>query len=174
MTRARTKPAMPQFTAANDNDPIEPTAERLRHANDNSVRTAAGGTRIDDTQVLRLQRAGRLTNVQLAAAEHYFRDWYDAGLAPLGAIDYAKVQVDGSKPMSVSDRKMAASDRYNQATGLLGRYRRAIELVVLLEHTIEHVGRDMGFGNAPQARAVGMDRLEGGLDLLARHYRMTA
>ena len=162
---------MPKFSFSED-EIVQPTAERLRHANDNFARTATGGTRVDDTQVLRLQRAGRLTNVQLAAAEQYHRDWYDAGLAPLGAIDYAKVQVDGSKPMTVGDRRMAAAERYNAATALLGRYKRAIELVALLEHTVEYVGRDIGFGNAPQARAVGMDRLEGGLDLLARHYRL--
>jgi hypothetical protein len=161
---------MPHFDFMDE--PVEPTPERLRHANDNHAKIAGGATRVDDIQVIRLQRAGRLTNVQLAAAEQYFADWYNAGLAPLGAVDYGKEHVDGSKPMTVSERRMAAADRYNAATAVLGRYARAIELVVLLDHTVEYVGRDVGYGNAPQARVCGIERLEGGLDLLAVHYRL--
>ena len=150
---------------------VPPTPERLRHANDNFV-TVAGATRISDAPVDRLFNAGKIDKTQHEAGQRYYADWYAAGLAPLGAIDYGKPQVDGSKPTEVSEFRMAAVDRCNRATRSMGRNRRTIDMVVLLEQGVEAAGREVGFRNAPQARAVGLDRLRAGLDDLAKFYKL--
>lgn len=165
----RAEPSLPEF-GLTDDEAIEPTPERMRHANDNHVTGKDGILRMEDSQVRRLYRAGRLTAAQFDSAERYHQDWYDAGLAPLGAIDYAKVRVDGSKPTDVSDRRMSAADRYNKATAAMGREKRVVELVVLLEQGLVAAGKDMGLLNEPQARAVALYALQGGLDALARQY----
>ena len=171
-------------------DPIiQPTTERLRHARTPAV-TAPDGTvlvaandnvdldqstravRMSDSPLDRLLRTGRISIDQHSAGMQFYADWYNAGLAPLGAIDYSKIMVDGSKASAISEFKLGAKDRYNRSCEMLGTYfRPTVEAICLHEQAIESAGRKLGFRNASQARAVALDRLCGGLDLLVRRYR---
>lgn len=108
-----------------------PTPERLRHANDNYV-SIGGAHLMQDAPIAALYRAGKITKVQHQAAERFFADFYDAGLAPLGAQDYGRPVVDGRSPRSESDKRFAAVDRYNAACKSLSRYGlREVDRVVL-------------------------------------------
>lgn len=152
---------------------IEPTAERLRHANDNHKVLPTKATRTLDAPIDRLRSSGALSESQHAAALAYYADWYAAGLAPLGAVDYSRVIVDGSKPNSTSDYRFAALTRFNKSAGVLTEFfRETVNLIVLHEQSVERVGRNLGLNNSSQARAVAMDRLRCGLDLLAKRYRV--
>lgn len=145
-----------------------PTHERLTAANDNYVITPGGPARMQDAPIARLLRAGTISESQAAAADAYFADYYAAGMSPLGAVDYERVLVDGSKPGSTSDFRLGAQDRFNRSRRLLGTFFGVVvDMVVLHEQGIEAAGRRIGINNASQARAVGLDRLRGGLDILA-------
>lgn len=153
---------------------ILPTPHRLQHANDNYVLDpTTRATRMADSPLDRLARSGGISNVQHAAGHAYFSDYYHAGLAPLGAVDYGKVLVDGSKPSSTSDRRLGARDRYNKAADALGGYfRPTVDAVCLHEQGLEVAGRKLNFNNVSQARAAALVVLRGGLDVLARVYRL--
>jgi hypothetical protein len=151
---------------------VSPTPERLQHANDNHVQIpGTRATRMADAPIDRLRTSGALTESQYQAAATLFKDYYNAGLAPLGAVDYERFHVDGSKPSSVSDFRYAAIERYNRSCKELGEFFRVtVDAVVLREQSVEGAGRALGLGNASQARAVALDRLRGGLDILVKRY----
>jgi len=150
---------------------IRPTSERLLAANDNFVVEPGGATRMQDAPMARLFRQAIITAEQHQAGILYFQDWYNAGMAPLGAIDYGKAIVDGSRGDGVSDFRLSAQVRYNKSNTVLGAFFRAVvNAVVLHEQGLEAAGRGIGLNNASQARAVALDRLRGGLDLLVARY----
>lgn len=168
-----------------------PTKQRLRHAASPAVLAPDGtelvaandNVRVDpitrayhlaDSPIARLAGQGKITPIQRQAAERFFADYYNAGLAPLGAVDYSKVMVDGSKSSSTSDFRFAASDRYRAATGALSTgVLKIVDRIVLREMPVETAGRDVtGRKDAKQARAVAMFALTEGLDTLALHYKL--
>ena len=154
----------------------EPTPARLAHANDNfTIDPATRAYHLTDTPVERLHAAGKLTIWQKQAAEKYFADYYAAGLAPLGAVDYGKAMVDGTSPSGHSDYRFSAVDRWRNAGKTLSAGTlKIIDRVVLREMSIELAGRDVSGRKDPgQARAVAMFVLVDGLDTLARHYGFT-
>jgi hypothetical protein len=148
---------------------ITPTPERLKHANDNFV--SGHAVLMQDAPIDRLLRAGEITEVQHQAGLAYYADWYAAGMAPLGAVDYSRVIVDGSKPELISDHRMSAQDRFNQSRRALTTYFGiVVDAVVLGEQGVANAGKAIGINNRPQARAVAMDRLREGLGILAVRY----
>ncbi len=167
--KAKTKPAMPKFSF--DDEAVVPTPERLRAANDNFVVDRKTGTHtMQDSPVRRMHKDGRLTDAQLDAAERYYADWYAAGMAPLGAVDYGRPMVDGHSPKTESDYRVGAAQRWRRARTDLGALGQVVDRVVLEEQSLEAAGADLGWTGASQRRAVATDRLRLGLDVLARRY----
>jgi hypothetical protein len=156
---------------------IAPTAERLLHANDNFVIDPSTNATKIQAPIARLKATGKINGVQAEAAERFYADYYAAGLAPLGAMDYERAIVDGTPPQGHSDYRSAASDRYRGACSSVGSAitLRVVDRVVLREIAIETVGRDISHrAHAREARAVAMDRLCEGLDCMAVFYRLVA
>lgn len=154
---------------------IIPTRERLRAANDNFVVEPETRAHRIQNPIARLKATGKINGVQAEAAERFFADYYAAGLAPLGAIDYEKAIVDGTPPQGHSDYRSAASDRYRGACSAIGSTLtlKFVDRVVLREIPVETAGRDISHrSDAREARAVAMDRLCEGLDCLAEFYRL--
>jgi hypothetical protein len=154
---------------------VIPTRERLRAANDNFVVDAETKAIRIQTPIARLKALGKLNGVQAEAAERFYADYYAAGLAPLGAIDYGKPIVDGTSPSNVSDHREAASQRYRGACSAIASSvtLKFVDRIVLREMPVEAAGREISFrSDAREARAVAMDRLCEGLDALAQFYRL--
>lgn len=147
---------------------IIPTRERLRHANDNFVVTGVA-IRMHDAPLDRLYRAGEITPQQHLAGQTYYQDWYSAGMAPLGAVDYSRVLVDGSKPGGVSDFRMAALERFKRSASVLGDDRTVVNSIVLHEQGLFVAGRAAG-ATTRTATAVARERLSRGLGALAVRY----
>lgn len=155
---------------------IIPTRERLRAANDNFVIEPETHAYRIQNPIARLKATGKINAVQAEAAERFYSDYYAAGLAPLGAIDYGKTQVDGTPPQGHSDHREAASERYRGACASVGSAitLRVADHVVLREIPVETIGRTIsGRSHAREARAVAMDRLTEALDSMAVFYRLT-
>jgi hypothetical protein len=144
----------------------------VRPANDNFVVDAVtGATRMHDSPLDRLKRTGAITPTQHEAGARYLADYYQAGLAPLGAFDYSRPVVDGASPKGHSDYRFAALQRWNGARAAMGdRVAAVADPVILHEQSIEAAGRSVGHANRPQAVAVATDRLIGALDILAKRY----
>lgn len=154
---------------------IIPTRERLRAANDNFVVDPETRAVRIQSPIARLKATGKINGVQAEAADRFYADYYAAGLAPLGAIDYGKAIVDGTSPAGQSDRREAASNRYRGACDAIGSSvtLKFVDRVVLREIAVETAGRDISHrSDAREARAVAMDRLYEGLDALAEFYRL--
>lgn len=167
----RVEPAMPKFSIQQDDGPASPTPERLAAANDNFVidRTTRAYT-MRDTPCDRLHRAGKIDDTQLEAARRYYADWYAAGNAPLGAVDYERPVVDGSSPKGESDYRLGALARWRGHRDALGRLGVVVDNVVLLEAPLAAAGAAAGVRGESQMRAVASFALLAGLDLLARRY----
>lgn len=156
---------------------VAPTIERLAHANDNFVVEPETRAYRIQSPIARLKATGKINGVQAEAAERFYADYYAAGLAPLGAVDYGKAQVDGSPQPGHSDYRSSASDRYRGACASVGSALtlRLVDRVVLREMPIEEAGRDISNrSDAREARAVAMDRLYEGLNCMAVFYRLVA
>jgi hypothetical protein len=155
---------------------LGPTPERLQAANDNFViDPTTQAYHFKDAPIERLLRSKSITTGQAEAGRRFYADYYMAGLAPLGAQDYGKPIVDGTSPMGHSDRRHSAVDRYNLACKAItfgnGQTLKVVDRVVLREMSVESAGRDVsGRKDDKQGRAVGMDRLIEGLDMLEKHY----
>lgn len=167
---------------------VKPTRQRLRlakspaviidgkvvvAANDNFViDSETGAARMQDSPIDRLRRTGSITEGQHTAGKRYYADWYAAGLAPLGAFDYTRPIVDGASPKGDSDYRSSASFRWNAARKAMGGFLAAVvDPVVLSEQPVESAGRAVsGRADRREARAVAMDRLLGGLDVLCKSY----
>lgn len=141
----RTQPSMPRLSFLETDEPaIDPTPERLRHANDNYLRVD-GVVRVTDTPIDRMLKRGEITPAQHAAGEAYRSEWQAAGLSPLGAVDYGRVQVDGKTPISTSDFRMMARDRFNRSNRAMSTAEKAVvNSIVLHEQTLFTAGRMAG------------------------------
>lgn len=151
-----------------------PTPERLRAANDNFTVDKKTGTYVfHDGPVERLYKQDKLTEHQIEAARRFYQDYYAAGMAPLGAQDYTRPVVDGRSPLIESDFRMGAAQRYNEACEALGsHFLKVVDRVVLREMNLEAAGKLIGYGNASQARVGALERLSGGLEVLAGYYKL--
>ena len=72
--------------------------------------------RLADWPLAMLRSRNVIDVIQEAAGERYFEDYYDAGLVPSGAMDYAKAKVDTSRYDFTPEFKLEAQDRFNDAT----------------------------------------------------------
>jgi hypothetical protein len=177
MTITITPPTRQRIARATTPPVVDDAGNVLVAANDNfTVDPVTRAYHLKDSPIERLAGQGKITAIQKQAAERFFADYYNAGLAPLGAVDYGKAMVDGTTPQSGSDFRFAAADRYRAATKILSAgVLKVVDRVVLREMSVELAGRDAtGFQNAPQARAAGMFALMEGLDVLAKHYGLVA
>lgn len=156
----------------NNEEFVTATRERLGHANDNFIyNPTTRATKITDSPIDRMLADGRISAFQFEAAQRYQQDWYNAGMSTLGAMNLEREPVDGGGESGISDHKLDAKRRYFSANRALGdHFRGAVESICIFEQSVEAAGRKCGLKNAAQARAVGVDRLRGGLDVLARHY----
>lgn len=130
--------------------------------------------RMADSVIDRLLSWRKIDPPQHAAGERYFEDWYMSGLAPVGAMDYAKPVVDTSGSMTTLEFKEDARQRFNQATRSLGPLTQPIvDDVCLHGHSIAEVG-DHGIlrRNKRDKDAQAIIVLKIGLDDLAFHYGM--
>lgn len=154
---------------------IDDSGKVLVAANDNfTVDPLTQAYVVRDSPVDRLLRSKKITPDQHAAATRFYEDYYNAGLAPLGAVDYGRAIVDGTPPAGHSDFMAGASERWNRACKAMSkRVLKVVDRVVLREIPVEMAGRDLGIENAPQARAVGLFALTEGLEVLVRHYEIT-
>lgn len=158
--------------------PDTPTFERLAFANDNfTVDPATRAYRMRDTPLDRLHRTGLLhadhdiNDMLHVAGQRYQADHFAAGLSPLGAQDYERPIVDGASPKGESDYRVGAYERHRSARNDLGSFFGPVtHSVVVQEQSLKSAGRSLGIGNAPQARAVALDRLREGLRILAKGY----
>lgn len=159
------------MTITKISDLVKPTRQRLKHANDNYTLTDDRAHAMQDAPIQRLCKAGRISNLQMEAGNRFYGDWYNAGLAPLGAIDYERPTVDGKSPKGESDFRVDALQRFNFACrAMTFPILSVVDAVVLAEVSVEKAGQALGYNNAPQARAVATDRLAMGLDILVNHY----
>lgn len=168
-----------------------PTKQRLAHvasppviddqgnvlvpANDNyTVDPVTHAYHLKAAPIERLAGEGKITAIQKQAAARFYADYYNAGLAPLGAVDYSKEMVDSSPVTSNSDFRADASDRYRAACKTLSPGTlKIVDRIVLREMAVEMAGRDVtGRKDAREARAVAMFALADGLDCLAKHYKL--
>lgn len=157
------------------------TPERLNKAGED-VATLEGVRYLADTPLQRLYNRGALSrdpamNARLFdAGEKFYRDWYLSGMETLAAQDITRQgSGDGcASGMPASERQAIHRQAWRKANEKLGaRYRKVVELVVLEGNTdLVAVGKDVsGYAKRETARAVGLDRLIGGLEILEEHYR---
>ena len=175
----RKKPSLAQFS-------WDATPERLaKAANDNEIvhdKEANGAPvqrrRVADWPLARLRSRGlldadrRVNETLYEAGELFYAAWYCACLAPLGAIDYGKVRVDGVSGagtnyvgLGSSDLKLAALQRHRRASVALGDLCSVVEAVVCHGRSVSDV-----IGSGGSAKRRGMADLKSGLAILAGHY----
>ncbi|NGO51632.1 hypothetical protein [Allomesorhizobium camelthorni] len=154
------------MVAANDN---QPQADKA---------SAKGGVfRVADN-LQRMHTAKNLdddpeTNDALfAAGLRYAQDHHQAGLSPLGAVDYSRVVVDGGGQQNSADSRAVARDRYRAARELLGsRYGGVVEGVAVEGKSLGEVGAEITrYRDRGKAIAAAGERLNAGLRLLAVRY----
>lgn len=109
------------------------------------------------------------------AGERYRAHWYLAGLAPIGAIDYARATGSGEGSaggMPVSETQAHHRARFRQGVKALGPFLTpVVDGVCLYEREPEDIGYAVSlYEDRKQARAVALDRLVEGLRLLGVDY----
>jgi len=107
-----------------------------------------------------------------AAGLRYAQDHHLARLDPLGAVDYARVIVDGGATSSGGESMLQARRRYRAAQGLLGtKYGTVVESVVVDGKSLGEIGAAITrYKDKGKAIAAAGERLNAGLRLLAVSY----
>lgn len=152
--------------AANDNRPHVDAAEAkggVFRTSDNFQRMHTAKQLDDDPEA---------NDVLHAAGLRYAQDHHLAGLNPLGAIDYSRVQVDCGSSEGMPTMMADARERYRVARSLLGaRYGAVVDAVVIEGKSLGQVGAEVTrFRDRGKAIAAAGERLNGGLRLLAQKY----
>lgn len=161
-----------------------PTVEREAKAGQFVRRDAMGRCHVEDSPLDRLAArhvlardpcANRMLH---AAGQRYFEHWYLSGMLLLGAQDVSRPYASGaggsSCGMPASERAAYHRQQYRAAVQALGAwFLAAVDPIVLAEQDPASVGaRISGYSHHGLAVAVALDRLRGGLDLLAVHFRI--
>lgn len=161
-----------------------PTPERAAKAGDTLRQDAVRAYHCEDAPIERLAHRGALApgdaarnRILLEAANRYYEHWYLAGLSPLGAIDLTRTGGgDGTPAFGMPVSELAAYHRgaYRNALERLSPYfQAAVNPVVLEDQTIEIIASKVsGYKHEKSARAITLDRLRGGLAVLAAHFGM--
>lgn len=147
----------------------------------------AGGKtpRMVDWPLAQLQEDGDIDPIQYEAGEKYYRDWYNSGLLPSGAIDYAKDKVDTSRTDYEPQFRLEAKQAFHAAVKVNGPLVKPIvdavclfgakpsddEFVIVDDDLAEQVRKLLK--RSTRYRRVGIIAvLQIGLDALAVSYRM--
>jgi hypothetical protein len=166
-------------------DHIDATRERLRHAGDDHAIGDNGVRYLTDAPITRLANRGDLSKDRdtnrklLEVAERYYRDWYLSGMDPLAAMDLSRPGSAGGscgQGMPASEAQAARRQSWRDASEALGqKLRVVVDAVVLQEnHDLVAIGQKVtAYKKRETARAVALDRLVSGLEVLMGHYRMT-
>ena len=126
-----------------------------------------------------LDRNPDLNESLYAAGLRYRQDHHSAGLAPLGAIDYGREQVDGGSGAGTaagglfgSEAATRALERYRAARRAMGdRFSPVIDAVVIEGRTLAEAGAAVGrYSAGARAEAQAAERLDLGLRELAIFY----
>lgn len=136
----------------------------------------------EDAPLDRLEQRGQLdrdrhrNRVLAEAGRRYFEHWYKSGMSPLAAVDLGRAQGGGTPSCGMPTSELAAHHRrqYRATVQALGQFFSAVvDPIVLNEQDVAAVGRSIsGHRNHGRAVAVAMDRLRGGLTVLAVYFRM--
>lgn len=100
-----------------------PTKERLRQANGiaDDFKTDSGrkikrlGSILDH-----MLSNGQIHQGQYVAGLQAYHEWYAAGFSPLGAVDLAKVRVDGGSGFDGTQHRMDNAKKFSQAMVAIG------------------------------------------------------
>lgn len=161
---------------------IEPTKERLRHAQGYAIWNNKGAIRVVQSPLAMLHARGALDRLSsdrndtlFAAGQRYFKHWYLAGLSPVGAMDMARAGGgDGNPAWATPNSESIANHRseYILAGLKLGGYlKRWVDAIVIEEREPAEAGRDLtGRMDAQTSAAIAIEILRGGLTTLAEHW----
>lgn len=130
----------------------------------------------DQWPLKRLFVRGILDKIQFNAGHRYYAHWYGAGLVKLGSVSFETVgsSREPGSGMAATERQAYHRQRYRQGEAALGPVLSAyVNAIVLQEQEPEVVGKRITGRAAPsQARAVAIEMLKGGLDVLAKEYAL--
>ncbi len=161
-----------------------PTPEREGKAGAFVRRDTLGRCHVEDAPLDRLAarhvlaRDPVLNRMLHAAGQRYFEHWYLSGMMALGAQDVSRPYACGGTSaacgMPTSERAAYHRQQYRGAVQALGAwFSAAVDPIVLAEQDLASVGSKIsGYRKPKVAVAVALDRLRGGLDLLAIHFRI--
>jgi hypothetical protein len=126
------------MVAANDNQPdVDKAAAKggVFRVADNLQRMHSAKQLDDDPET---------NDALFAAGLRYAQDHHQAGLSPLGAVDYSRQVVDCGGQGDAAEGRAVARDRYRAARELLGsRYGRVVEGVVVEGKSLGEVGAEI-------------------------------
>jgi hypothetical protein len=153
----------------------EPTPERVRQASGivDYFKTEGGRRTKRLGSILDYMLSKRQINEgQYAAGLRVSTEWYAGGFAPLGATDYARVQVDGGGDFDGTQHRIDNARKFGQAMraiGVMGA--RAIRAMVLHEMSVMDYGRAYyGYSDRAAASSAAYAVLRDGLSSLEIHY----
>lgn len=130
----------------------------------------------DQWPLKRLYVRGVLSKLQFNAGHRYYAHWYGAGLVKIGSVSFETVSSsrEPGSGMPATERQAYHRQRYRQGETALGPILSAyVNAIVLQEQEPEVVGKRITGRAAPsQARAVAIEMLKGGLDVLAKEYAL--
>lgn len=162
---------------------IEPTMERLRHAefytvgSDSTFRVMQSPLAILHYRKALGNHDEQRNGVLFEAGVRYYRHWYGAGLSPVAAMDMDRCGGgEGNPAWATPTSEHAANhrDELRNARGRLGDYLRTwIDAIVIDERNPAEVGRDLtGRLDRQTAAAIAIEVLKAGLTTLADHWGM--
>ncbi len=164
-----------------------PTAERLARADEHYRQDAVRAYHCEDAPVERLAKRRALdpdpgrNEMMRQAASRYYEHWYLSGMSGVSAIDLTRASASSeSRPvgMPATEAALAHRRKYRDARAKLAEYGGdrlldVVEFVVLNECVVEAIAVQVsGYRDRGKAIAVTLDRLRGGLGLLAVHFRI--
>lgn len=158
---------------------IQPTAERMRHDEirivGSQIQDSAGniGVPFENVGILRLlEERGSITSTQRTAGHAYMDDWDIAGIESLRAAPF---EILGKGRDSITERRLAARDRWWKATQALGGLgspceRAAWYILGMRANLAQWVAIEGGRLTSDSAKGI----LIGTLGVLAQHYGLEA
>lgn len=165
----------------------EPTPERYARAGGDIRKGADGVRRVEEDPLDRLYTRGCLDRADKArnhvlylAGQRYHRHWFMSGLSGVASIDLLQAGSGGaSMPASSMPRSEAAAvhrSEFRLAQGALGEhFSEVVDKIVLERRDAAEISFELTrHRNVDRGRAVVIDRLSGGLAVLAKLWGMSA
>lgn len=162
---------------------VGPTPERLAKAG-RAVEPVESETGFETIRMLdgspleRLATLGKktprkgITGDQYHAGCRYYADAYQAGMFASGVLDLTAERVDGGQHKDISNQRLEALSRFNDALKILDRdFAHILSDVVLSEVPLNlYADRFRKYPQARERRAVALHMLRCALDRLDEHY----